>query len=147
MADSSGRDYSDLLADVLVSGAPDTELLLRYTHEPEFMDPEDLRVVEEYLAQSPAHRDRLRVLRSIDLLGRVRSAVEAQPRRHEPSTAVLLADTGTATSPRDATLVHREPDSQAPHGRGRRLLRAALYVLLLTATGVLAYLWGAKMAP
>ncbi|MBW2388045.1 MAG: hypothetical protein JRG89_06370, partial [Deltaproteobacteria bacterium] len=52
----------ELLADVLMAETLDTDLLLRYARDAEALEAGERERVEAYLAASPAHRDRLRVL-------------------------------------------------------------------------------------
>jgi hypothetical protein len=56
---------SELLADALTADAIETDLLLRYSREPASLGADERQRVESYLAASPAHRDRLRVLTRI----------------------------------------------------------------------------------
>jgi hypothetical protein len=58
-------ELSELLADALTSGDPGLDLLLEYVRDPSRMDDDSRSTVEGYLEQSPAHRDRLVMLRRI----------------------------------------------------------------------------------
>lgn len=63
----SNEDRSDpgldvLAADVLAADAVELELLIRYEQAPESLSAEERGEVERYLAASPAHRDRARVM-------------------------------------------------------------------------------------
>ena len=76
--EKTAPDLDELLAGVLTDGAPDTELLLEYIRSPEMMDPDARSGVEAYLDASPAHRDRLKVLRNLAFLDDVQAATPAR---------------------------------------------------------------------
>ncbi len=60
--DRSEEGYTELLADILADDEVELDLLLRHARAPESLSEVDRDRVEAYLAASPAHRDRARVM-------------------------------------------------------------------------------------
>ena len=141
---------SEMLADALVDEGPSTDLLLQYSRDPGSMDPEDERRVEEYLAESPAHLDRFKVLQNLALFQEIREAVSRahHPTSEAPTTAALLAaapsDTGGVA---DRTLVDQATPAQESgirHPARRWIVSPPLAIgvgLLLLLFGALLGYW------
>jgi hypothetical protein len=69
----------ELLADVLRSGRPDPETLLRYARAPQSLGAEQRASVETWMASSPANRDQVELLRRVDVARLVERSREPEP--------------------------------------------------------------------
>jgi hypothetical protein len=58
----NGGGLAEMLGDALLEDIIEADLLLRYGHDPEALEPAERERVEDYLAASPAHRQQLRSL-------------------------------------------------------------------------------------
>jgi hypothetical protein len=135
--EESAPDLDELLADVLTSGTPETELLLAYIRDPEMMDPDDRSRVEAYLSASPAHRDRLKVLKNLAFLDDLRAAMPpppSQPAEASYAALTLSNDSAGSAATQDLAQVEGEDRSGPLQGSHPGLERSWPYWV----TGVVA---------
>jgi len=64
--DDPREGLAALLADALSEDTPDPVLLVRYADDPDSVSPQERRLIEESLAESPRLRDQLEVLRRLE---------------------------------------------------------------------------------
>lgn len=123
--ETSGMEH--LLADVLVTASPETRVLLEYLRDPARMDPEERTRVEAYLESSPAHRDRLRVLKNLSLLDDFRALTgrSTSPAGQVAYASLTLSDLSARVEERISPLA----EQRSRVGRTRVLLATAALAL------------------